>query len=141
MYPITENTGVSGAHGASGSSRRAADARREVADSWAGIVMRHLLDCLYEIVLRRDWEFAELQGSILAVAWGAWLLMSYYDVARPSVAVLLRQAPNEVWGVCFLATGALQLHGLLGRRLRVRRWATLQATMLWLFTALRIGAG
>jgi hypothetical protein len=39
------------------------DARREVADSWAGIVMRHLLDCLYEIVLRRDWELAELQRA------------------------------------------------------------------------------
>ena len=43
VHSATENTGVSGAYGASGSSRRAADPRRKVADSWAGIVMRHLL--------------------------------------------------------------------------------------------------
>jgi hypothetical protein len=70
--------------------------------------------------------------------------MADHVVLRRGVAVgdgPVAAAPNEVWGVCFLATGALQLHGLLGRRLRVRRWATLQATMLWLFTALLIGAG
>jgi hypothetical protein len=101
--------------------------------------LRSLLDRIEEIVLRRDFEFAELQGAILAMMWGVWLLLPFYDRPLVTYETLLQVAPNEGWAVLFMAVGFGQMYGLVRQKRRLRRFFTFAALLVWLFTSILIG--
>jgi hypothetical protein len=102
--------------------------------------MRKAFLRLYEIIWRRDIEYAEIQGSLIALLWGAWFLQQYYDVSfktkLPVYNSLLKVATHEAWGVTFIVIGLIQFFGLLFSRYTVRRIGTMSATVLWLFVGI-----
>ena len=95
---------------------------------------------LREILLRQDFEFSELQGGLLEVIWGLWLLLPYYhDPPFEIFRVLLATMRASVWSILFLGVGSCQLAALLARHYLMRRASVFVATMLWIFTALLLG--
>jgi hypothetical protein len=102
--------------------------------------MRRIWSRLYEIVWRRDIEYAEIQGSLIALLWGTWFLQQYYDASfkarLPVYNSLLKIATHETWGAVFVVIGLLQFFGLLLSKYSVRRIGTMSATILWLFVGI-----
>jgi len=94
-----------------------------------------ILDRLLDIVLRRDFEFAEFQGGLLEVVWAVWLAQPYYDMpSYPIFHILVRTLPNECWSVFFGVVGLGQLWGLFRYRRLWRRVFSFTAFLLWTFT-------
>lgn len=96
-----------------------------------------LLDRLLEIVLRRDFEFAEFQGGLLETLWAAWLSQPYYLAPGwPMLKVFVTALPSGVWALLFAAVGIGQLWGLFSRHRLARRAFAFSAFLLWTFTTI-----
>ena len=94
-----------------------------------------LLARLVEIVLRRDFEFAEFQGGLLDVVWAIWLAQPYYDApSYPIFQILVQTLPNLWWAALFGCVGIGQLWGLVRYRTLTRRVFAFAACLLWTFT-------
>ena len=94
-----------------------------------------LLERLLDIVLRRDFEFAEFQGGLLEVLWAAWLAQPYYDApSYPIFRVLVQTMSNQWWAMLFGVVGLGQLWGLFTYRHAWRRAFAFMAMLLWTFT-------
>lgn len=99
-------------------------------------VLRGGFDRLKEIVTRRDIEYSELQGGLIAVLWGLWSLFPGCGVcaeAPPEFVSLVEVFPLGLWGMVFVAVGLAQLLALLHGGTRTRRVLALLAASLWLF--------
>jgi hypothetical protein len=92
-----------------------------------------LLDRLLDLVYRRDFEYAELQGGCIALLWGVWLL-------NPWVRIFVDDgwnraggfAPERAWGAALGVIGLCQLLALLRMSYRWRRIGALSAAAVWL---------
>lgn len=84
-----------------------------------------------------DYEFAELQGAVLSLIWGTWLL--FPDYPHMPERVLLAAMSHWVWSVLFLAVGSIQLAGLYSAQWPLRRGAIMAACFLWLFSGFLVG--
>lgn len=92
-----------------------------------------LTDRIIELVYRRDFEYAELQGGWVAILWGLWLLNPWVDVfAVDGWRTVAGIAPDHIWGTALLVVGGGQLLGLLFRNYRCRRAFALSAAALWI---------
>jgi hypothetical protein len=95
--------------------------------------MTKLVDRLIDLIYRRDFEYAELQGGWVAILWGTWLLNPwvriFVDDGWNRVAGL---APEHAWGAALTVIGICQLVALLKESYRWRRLSALSAAAVWL---------
>ena len=98
-----------------------------------------VVDGLREGALSTDYEFSEIQGAILAVLWGAWMLLGAHDVLITTLRILQRTFPLVMWGGIFTAGGIFQAAGLFVGNWKLRRFAIMGAAMTWLFCAALLG--
>jgi hypothetical protein len=95
--------------------------------------MYKLLDHVIDLICRRDFEYAELQGGVIAVLWGVWLLNPWVQVfaddAWSRIAVI---APEHAWGGALVVIGLCQLVALLKQSYRWRRVGAISAAAVWL---------
>lgn len=95
---------------------------------------------IYDIIWRRDIEFAEIQGALVTLLWGVWFMQTYYDKALSSRVqtydALLVVVPHEIWGGVFIVVGLVQFLGLVYYNYRARRVGAMLATVLWLFVGI-----
>jgi len=105
-----------------------------------GITLTVVVDRLIDLVYRRDFEYAELQGGWVALFWGLWLV-----VARAGIFTaegwhhVVAVAPDRVWGAALMMIGAGQLISLVFRQYRCRRIFALAAAMVWIALAVLLG--
>lgn len=92
-------------------------------------------------VLHGQFDFAELQTGLLAVAFGAWLLHPDWDTfdASPSFRGMAALAPEWIWGAAMLAMGLVQITGLAFDLMPLRKWGALVAVAAWTFLAVLFG--
>lgn len=89
--------------------------------------------------LSTEYEFAEMQGGILAFCWGIWLLLDGRETLTTVYHALCAVVPCPVWAAVFLLLGMVQLGGIALRSWRMRRDGALAACVLWLLSALLVG--
>jgi hypothetical protein len=87
------------------------------------------------IAFRKDFEYAEFQGALVALGWGFWIFALHpFDQYQAGVYRLLaKQLPDAVWGGLFLVLGALQLYGLVFERWGIRRVVSMLAFVAWFY--------
>jgi hypothetical protein len=100
---------------------------------------RSLLARIQEIIVRKDFEYAELQGASIAVLWGIWFAAFGTAGHFGAVRALSVLAVEQVWGVAFLTLGVVQFVGLVKNSHRLRRASCFAAVVLWLFVSLLLG--
>lgn len=98
-----------------------------------------LVDRLVDLVYRRDFEYSEFQGALLAIVWGSWMLNPWANVFGEGWRYVAAVAPDQAWGAAFLLCGLGQLAGLLFHRYGARRLFALCGAILWLFTSALLG--
>lgn len=89
------------------------------------------------ILLYDDADLVEFALALLAIAYGAWLLlpMDVFEMDTPVYAQMAKLAPEYVWGNLFLALGVIQMAAwLLGRHL-ARRILSLVGFFFWILLA------
>lgn len=103
-------------------------------------MFRNVVSRIVELVLRRDFEYSEFQGAVIATCWGLWLLNPWYDVLVVSgnYRALAVYGPDHAWGALFLAIGFGQLAGVIFRFHEIRRWSAFLAALLWTFVAVLV---
>ena len=98
------------------------------------------VDRIIDLVYRRDFEYAELQGGWVALFWGLWLVIAkaraFTDDGWTHVGQV---APDRVWGVALVLIGLGQLVSLVTRQYRGRRVFALAAAMVWAALAVLLG--
>ncbi len=103
---------------------------------------RALLERIQEIVLKKDFEYAELQGGLVSVLWGIWFITLADKIDAQHMAsyvTLMRFADHAVWGALFLILGLAQIYGLIRQVYRVRRTTSLFAVVVWLYVTILFG--
>jgi len=99
-----------------------------------------VVDRIIDLVYRRDFEYAELQGGWVALLWGLWLVVAraraFTDDGWTHVGQV---APDGVWGLALALIGLGQLVSLVMRRYRCRRIFALAAAMVWAAMAVLLG--
>lgn len=93
---------------------------------------------LLDILLNYDFEFAELEGGVLSLIWGVWMLLPISADWYSAFDILIQIAPGTVWATAFITIGAAQLYGVATRSYQVRRHATFFSLLLWLCTSLLV---
>jgi hypothetical protein len=94
---------------------------------------KQVLSRLLEIVLHRDFDFAQLQGAIIALVWGIYLLC---DRGTPAYRML---SPNvaPLWlGVMLVLIGTMQVIALTQQSGGFRYTVSILATGVWAFLAI-----
>lgn len=89
------------------------------------------------MLLLYDWEIVEVQGAILKIAWGIWLILPMQTFATSQVySGLAAVTRNEdVWGTFLILLGISHFVGVaVGGKWR-RRFVML-AAMFWLFSSI-----
>ena len=98
------------------------------------------VDRIIDLVYRRDFEYAELQGGWVALFWGLWLVIAkaraFTDDGWTHVGQV---APDRVWGIALVLIGLGQLTSLVTRQYRGRRVFALAAAMVWAALAVLLG--
>jgi hypothetical protein len=89
--------------------------------------MTKRLNAISALAARSGFEVAELQGAILALLYGLWIIYP-----TPESASLLAV---DVHSASFLAIGSGQLLGMMQHRYWLRRAMSLLAVLIWVFTA------
>jgi hypothetical protein len=105
-----------------------------------GNTLSAVVDRLIDLVYRRDFEYAELQGGWVALFWGLWLVVAkaraFTDDGWTHVGQV---APDRIWGMALVLIGLGQLVSLVMRRYRCRRMFALAAAMVWISLAVLLG--
>lgn len=113
----------------------AATIRREIAPSkWGSILWR-----IWFLAMQSDVAFAELYGGLFTTGWGIWFFMPWFDSLSPTISPVWRTMmslmDNTGWAVLFFGVGTLQIAGLVCESYPVRRFASMAALLVWMFTA------
>ena len=105
-----------------------------------GNTLNAVVDRIIDLVYRRDFEYAELQGGWVALFWGLWLVVAkaraFTDDGWTHVGQV---APDRVWGLALALIGLGQLVSLVMRRYRCRRIFALAAAMVWAALGVLLG--
>jgi hypothetical protein len=90
---------------------------------------------IYELLLKRDLDLAELQGGIIAFLWGLWLLLPV-NSGGLYPAVFSAWVSYKGYGVVFVLLGWFQCYAVLGDVHTMRRAATFSALLVWIYIGL-----
>ena len=93
---------------------------------WATIV-----DRLIDLILRRDFEFAGLQGACIAILWGIWLCNPWVDIFSEGWPLVQRIMGVHTAGVLLVLLGIAQFVALVAESYAWRRFLALAAALLW----------
>lgn len=104
---------------------------------------RFALSRIADITMRRDIEYAELQGALVAIGWGVWIYAPARAPFQNSVlfAPLVDTLPIYWWSFLFVLAGVFQASALIVNNISARRAACLAAVVAWLFAAAVLGYG
>jgi len=102
-------------------------------------MLNKLMDRVIDLVYRRDFEYAELQGGWVALLWGLWLLNPWIDVFADGWTHIAAIAPDHVWGAALVVIGAGQLISLLLHQYACRRIFALSAAAMWMALGVLLG--
>ena len=96
---------------------------------------------LYDLMWRRDFEFAEAFTGVIAFAWGLVLMLPYatFDTAVSYHAMAQSGLPEWAWGAAIALPGLSQVIGLLLDWWNVRRRSALALVFVWAFIATMVG--
>lgn len=97
--------------------------------------MRHLPFCSTIRAL-------DLIVSLIAVAWGLWLLVPWWEVFDVSTSYdAFSVLPENAWGLIAFLVGAAQLASVLSCRRKARRATAMVATGFWCFVVMAFVLG
>lgn len=88
--------------------------------------MVRLIERIAEILRTGEIEYAELQGAVMALAWGIGLMC----IQAPALEV-----PPAYLGISLVAVAVVQLLGIRGLHYGLRRFGAMFAIVLWTFVA------
>ena len=111
-----------------------------VLKSKEGTVLRRIWQRIVDLLLVRDFQYSELQGSLIAMFWGLWLLNPWTDVfsTYSGYQILGKILPEMLWGAIFTVIGLIQLLGLLWHNQGMRRNGSFAAALLWMIVWLSL---
>src|SRR5690348_13340996 len=99
--------------------------------------IRGLLVRFAEIVTSRDFEYAELQGSYVALIWAGVLVYEWLDGSFD--AANIAGLSPLLWAIIFAAIGGAQLIALLTLHYPMRRSSSFVAGCVWAFVSATLG--
>ena len=118
------------------------EVRRVMAWAWVRLVGDAIAaGCrnIWRVIFQSDIEYGELQGAMLALLWGVWFLLPWYDASAHSYPVfhaLLGLLNNTYWAAIFISIGILQLCGVASKQYSIRRVGAMMALICWLFVGI-----
>ena len=100
-------------------------------------MLHGILQRFVELVLRRDIEYSEFQGALIAFSWGLWMMNPWVDIFSTynGYRALADIAPDFYWGILLTLVGVCQLYGLVRRKYSYRRFFAFMAAVIWTFIA------
>lgn len=101
---------------------------------------KEILQRILSLVIHGEVEFAELYGALLALLWGIWFLLPWYDSGNnlkyPAFSNLMNVMDNSWWALLFIGMGMMQIVGLAQKSFWLRRQSSMLAIVVWLFVGL-----
>jgi hypothetical protein len=93
------------------------------------------------LVRDSQFEFTEFRASLIALAWGLWLLNPLWSTfaSSHSFDAMAHIAPEAAWGGAIAAIGAIQMLAFAGEHRRARIIACALGVFVWAVVAAMFG--
>lgn len=103
-------------------------------------ILDQVADRLVELLVYKDFEFAELFTGLAGLLWGLWLLNPAWNsfASTTSFRAMAQLANENVWGGGMALIGLIQLWSLIRDQFFWRRRASALLCMLWAFIAVML---